>query len=139
MEPFKIYPIGYVRNELEKSDGSFGIKGDKNSVSRIELFPSQKRFMYKLDEEEILTIVYYLHKAENPKERFRRGLDGKEVGVFASRTPHRSSKIAVTEVILVKVEGTTIYVKGLDAINGSPVLDIKLGRKTIEEYRNSKS
>ena len=54
------------------------------------------------------------------------GLDGKEVGVFSSRTPDRLSRLAVQDVTLVKVQGTDIYVKGLDAINGSPVLDIKL-------------
>ena len=50
---------------------------------------------------------------------------GKEVGVFASRTPHRSSRIAVSDVELVKVENGTVFVKGLDAFEGSPVLDIK--------------
>ena len=57
---------------------------------------------------------------------FKRGLDGKEVGVFASRTPDRLSGIAVQNVRLVKIEGTTLYVENLDAIDGSPVLDIKL-------------
>ena len=37
----------------------------------------QKRFMYKLEEEERLTIVYYLHKARPVRSRFKRGLDGK--------------------------------------------------------------
>lgn len=131
-EPLSIYPIGYVRNGLSRPAGAFGLSGDKNSVSRIELFPSQKMFMHKLEEEENITVVYYLHDAMAPKEKFRRGLDGKEVGVFASRTPHRLSRIAVTEVMLVKISGTTLFVRGLDAINGSPVLDIKLGRKSID-------
>ncbi|MBW2597596.1 MAG: SAM-dependent methyltransferase, partial [Deltaproteobacteria bacterium] len=63
--------------------------------------------------------------------RFKRGLDGKEVGVFASRTPDRLSRIGIQDVRLVKVEGTTLVVKGLDAINGTPVLDIKLKRKIL--------
>ncbi|MCK5380760.1 MAG: SAM-dependent methyltransferase, partial [Candidatus Latescibacteria bacterium] len=78
--------------------------------------------MYKLEEEQFLTIVYYLHKARTVKSVFRRGLDGKKVGVFASRTPDRLSGIAIQEVTLVKIEGMTLYVEGLDAIHGSPVL-----------------
>ncbi len=94
----------------------------------IELFESQKAFMYKLEEEKTLTIIYYLHEARPVKSVFRRGLDGKKVGVFASRTPDRLSRLAVQDVVLVKIEGTAIFVEGLDAIDGTPVVDIKMGR-----------
>ncbi|MEA3475105.1 MAG: TrmO family methyltransferase, partial [Candidatus Cloacimonadota bacterium] len=59
----------------------------------------------------------------------------KRVGVFASRTPHRLSKIAIQDVRLIKIEGTTLYVEGLDAIDGSPVLDIKM---KINSFSNLK-
>ena len=124
-KPFEIYPIGKVRNKLQKSKKDFGLNGPKG-ISCIDLIPSQKRFMHRLEDEKFLTIVYYLHKTKSVKSVFKRGLDGKEVGVFASRTPYRLSKIGIQEVKLVKIEGTTLYVEGLDAINGSPVLDIKL-------------
>ena len=129
-KPFEIYPIGKVRNELKRNEKDFGLSGPKG-ISCIDLIPSQKRFMFKLEEEDFLTIVYYLHKTKSMKSVFNRGLDGKEVGVFASRTPNRLSKIGIQDVKLVKVEGTTLYVDGLDAINGSPVLDIKLKRITL--------
>lgn len=125
VKPVRIYPIGFVDNQLERDATDFGTKG-KAERARIELFPSQKRFMYKLEEEHSLTIVYYLHKARPVKSRFRRGVDGKEVGVFASRTPDRLSKIGIQDVRLIGVEGTTLIVEGLDAVNGTPVLDIKL-------------
>ncbi|MCK4235646.1 MAG: SAM-dependent methyltransferase, partial [Candidatus Krumholzibacteria bacterium] len=114
-----------VKNESHRSNTDFSLTGDTD-WSRIELLPSQKPFMYKLEEEKYLTIVYYLHKARRVRSVFTRGLDGKEVGVFASRTPDRLSRIAIQDVRLLGVEGTTIYVEGLDAIDGSPVLDIKL-------------
>ena len=71
-------------------------------------------------------MVYYLHESENVRSVFNRGLDGKKVGVFASRTPYRLSRIAVQDVELVGIEDTVLLVKGLDAIDGSPVLDIKM-------------
>ncbi|MBN1353168.1 MAG: SAM-dependent methyltransferase [Candidatus Omnitrophica bacterium] len=92
----------------------------------MELLKSQKPFLYKLDEEKIITIVYYLHEASAVKSVFNRGLEGKKVGVFASRTPYRLSKIGIQDVRLLKIEGTTLYVEGLDAVNGTPVLDIKM-------------
>lgn len=125
-EPLKIYPIGSVRTHLlapEKSD----LPPDISDISCIDLLPSQQRFMYRLDEESSLLIVYYFHLTDSVKSIFNRRLDGKKVGVFASRTPRRLSRIAVQEVKLLKISGTTLYVQGLDAIQSSPVLDIKLG------------
>jgi len=48
-----------------------------------------------------------------------------EVGLFAQRSKHRPNPIGITAVPLVKISGPQIVVRGLDAINGTPVLDIK--------------
>ena len=124
-KPFKIYPIGIVKNTLMRAKKGFGTAG-KEGISRIELFETQKPFLYKLEEEKIITVVYYLHETISTKSVFNRGLDGKKVGVFASRTPYRLSKIGIQDVRLLKIEGATLYVEGLDAIDDTPVLDIKM-------------
>ncbi|HOR42875.1 MAG TPA: TrmO family methyltransferase [Atribacterota bacterium] len=120
VEPLSIYPIGRV-SEV-----------NPDGVSRIDLFPYQQKFMYKLEEEERIIIIYYLHQSTSAciNSVFKRGRkgNGKEVGVFASHSPHRTSRIAISEVLLVKISGTSIYVKGLDAFLDSPVLDIKSGK-----------
>lgn len=123
--PVTIYPIGIVKNNLERDESAFGRKGT-DTISKVELLPSQKQFMSGLDQEPEITIIYYLHKSRSVRTLFKRGLDGKEVGVFASRTPDRLSRIAIQNVKLVEIKNTTLFVKGLDAINGTPVLDIKL-------------
>ena len=125
IKPFAIYPIGVVKNKLKLDNTDFGVTG-KDSLSCIEMLDSQTPFLYKIEEEKYITVVYYLHKSSKVKSVFNRGLDGKRVGVFASRTPHRLSKIAIQDVCLVKVDGVKLYVEGLDAIDGSPVLDIKM-------------
>jgi tRNA (Thr-GGU) A37 N-methylase len=121
----EIFPIGFVVNGQQRDDSDFGLRS-RDAVSRIELLPSQRRFMYRLADEPRLTVVYYLHRARAIRSRFQRGLDGKEVGVFASRTPDRLSRLGISDVRLLDVEDTTLLVEGLDAIDGSPVLDIKL-------------
>jgi len=131
-KPLKIYPIGVVKNELTRAKKGFGITG-KEGISRIVLFESQKPFLYKLEEEKIVTVIYYLHETNSVKSIFNRGLDGKKVGVFASRTPYRLSKIGIQDVKLLEVKGTTIYVEGLDAINNTPILDIKMRWSALED------
>lgn len=130
IEPFKIYPIGVVQNDLQRAEANFGVNGDKAGLSRIELRESQRPFLYKLEDEPRITVVYYLHASRPVRSTFKRGLDGKTVGVFASRTPDRLSHIAIQDVDLVGIDGTTLLVKGLDAIDGTPVLDIKLAHHT---------
>ena len=125
MEPVIIHPIGIVQNSQKRAQKDFGVD-NKNRVSRIELLESQKPFMYKLEDEKRITVIYQLHESRPVRSVFKRGLDGKEVGVFASRTPDRLSRLAIQDVRLERIEGTTLYVEGLDAVNGSPVLDIKL-------------
>lgn len=125
VQPLMIYPIGFVVNNQKRAVRGFGLK-DSDKISRIELVESQKPFMYKLEDEKMITIIYYLHKAGPVKSVFNRGYDGKKTGVFASRTPNRLSRLAIQDVHLREIKGTTLYVEGLDAINGSPVLDIKM-------------
>ena len=127
-KPFEIYPIGNVKTELPPNEIK-DISAGRGKISRIDLLPSQKRFLYRLEDEPYILVVYYLHKVNSLSTLFHRRLDGKKVGVFASRTQNRLSRIAIQDVKLLKVDSATLYVEGLDAIDGSPVLDIKLGLK----------
>lgn len=125
-EPVCIHPIGVVRRDDDLPEsakpGEF-----KKEVCRVELAPGQERFLYRLDEEEELDIVFYLHKTDSVKTRFKRGPmnQGKEVGPYASRTPRRTSRLGISRVKLISVQGTTLRVTGLDALDNTPVLDIK--------------
>jgi tRNA (adenine37-N6)-methyltransferase len=124
IEPISIYPIGKVSEKTAEG------------ISKIDLFPYQEKFMHKLDEEERISVIYYLHEINSVTSVFKRGKNnnGKEVGVFASHTPHRTSRIAISEVDLIYISGVSIYVKGLDAFVNSPVLDIKGGRTSTKHF-----
>ncbi|MCW3994395.1 MAG: tRNA (N6-threonylcarbamoyladenosine(37)-N6)-methyltransferase TrmO [Candidatus Bathyarchaeota archaeon] len=76
-------------------------------------------------------ILYWFHLRDNEKERSvlqvvpRRHTKNVKVGVFACRSPSRPNPIGVCVVKLVKVEGCTLTVKGLDAFEFSPIIDVK--------------
>lgn len=52
-------------------------------------------------------------------------LEGKSVGLFATRTPHRPNPIGLSLVRLVRIEEGTLYFSGIDLVDGTPILDIK--------------
>jgi len=131
VEPVCIWPIGVVANGKKRSGDAFGTTG--GDVSVIRLSGGMSSMMKGLSDETHLTIVWQLHKSRPVKTVFARGWDGRKVGPFASRTPDRLTPIAITDVELLKVEGTTLTVRGLDAIDGTPVLDIKVARKSLEQ------
>ncbi len=55
----------------------------------------------------------------------RRRADAPRLGVFAQRTKYRPNPIGITSVELLAIEGSTLKVRGLDALDGTPVLDVK--------------
>ena len=129
VEPVRIYPLGYVRNHHEMENGVVSYIKEKGT-SRIELLEGQERFLHAIEEEDYLTIVFYIDGIKRVRSTILRRNDLKEVGIYASRGPGRPSRIAVTEVKLIRVEGRNIVVEGLDAYNGTPVLDIKSSKHT---------
>jgi tRNA-Thr(GGU) m(6)t(6)A37 methyltransferase TsaA len=77
-----------------------------------------------------LEVVYFFHLADESKiviaaRHPRNNTDWPKIGIFAQRGKNRPNRIGVSICRLIKVEGLTITVEGLDAIDGTPVLDIK--------------
>lgn len=76
-----------------------------------------------------LEIIYYFDKVKNEKVIFsghpRGNPNYPSVGIFGKRKKDRPNRIGLTTVELLEHKGRTIKVKFLDAINGTPVLDIK--------------
>jgi formylmethanofuran dehydrogenase subunit E len=80
--------------------------------------------LYKIEENDYLQVLFSFHLAEG-YDLIAPRRHGGEKGVFASRSPKRPSSIGVTTVKLLERDGRELRVKGLDAISGTPVLDIK--------------
>jgi tRNA-Thr(GGU) m(6)t(6)A37 methyltransferase TsaA len=75
-----------------------------------------------------IMVIFHFHKVPKNYELHQhpRGDSNRpQRGVFALRSPHRPNPIGVTVVDLLRIEGNVLYVRGLDALNDTPVLDIK--------------
>ncbi|HUJ32638.1 MAG TPA: tRNA (N6-threonylcarbamoyladenosine(37)-N6)-methyltransferase TrmO [Candidatus Acidoferrum sp.] len=77
-----------------------------------------------------VVVVFWMHQASfDPATNLVRCPRGRqdmpEVGIFAQRAKHRPNPIGITAVRLVERRGNVLVVRGLDAIDGSPIVDIK--------------
>ena len=124
MERIDIEPIGYVRSNCEDPH-NMCFYGEKMV---IEVMPEYVEGLLKIEEHSHYWILSWFHKApRNLLKAVPRRInpDLPERGVFSLRTFLRPNPIALTLVKLLKAEGNKLYVEGLDAIDGTPVLDIK--------------
>jgi len=114
----QLHFIGVVENANEQE-------------GRIKVFPEYCSGLRGIDAFSHVIVLYWAHERDTEKERNvllvfpRRHKRNVETGVFACRSPSRPNPICLCVVELVKVEECTLTVKGLDALKGSPVIDIK--------------
>lgn len=125
-------PIGHIRTIFaEKRAVPRQANIAETILSRIELckdlYTNPEQSLETLQDFSHLWIIYHFHKNDphfKPKISPPR-LDGKKVGVLATRSPHRPNPIGISLVKLDRIEGSTIYFYGSDMVDETPVLDIK--------------
>jgi tRNA-Thr(GGU) m(6)t(6)A37 methyltransferase TsaA len=104
------------------------VEGD---LSTILIYPQYRPGLDGLDTYKRLYIIYWMHKGDNPERRAtlrvvpRRHGVTEERGVFSTHSPHRPNPLGLTTVELVESKGERLIVRGLDAFEGSPIVDIK--------------
>jgi tRNA-Thr(GGU) m(6)t(6)A37 methyltransferase TsaA len=118
-------PVGFVKSEAVGKEVR-----DKNVVSRIVFRRELAEALEGIEDFSHLFILFWLHRMSDEGRRVmkvhpRGRSDMPLLGIFATRTPHRPNPIGLTRVKLLNVEGNVITVQGLDAYDGTPVLDIK--------------
>jgi tRNA-Thr(GGU) m(6)t(6)A37 methyltransferase TsaA len=121
-----IESIGTVKSPVKE-----GVDEDWGGVvSEIHLEERYAPGLVGLNGFSHLLVVFYMHKSTFEEgAHLQRRPQGRQdmplIGIFAQRAKHRPNPIGVTAVELLVVRGNTITVRGLDAIDGTPVLDVK--------------
>lgn len=122
----ELEPIGVVRNGIrEARDEAWS-----NVVSEIRLRSELAAGLRGLEEFSHVLVLFHMHEAAfKPEDHLlRRPWDRADMpvsGIFAQRARHRPNPIGSTTAALDRVEGSSVFVRGLDAIDGTPVLDLK--------------
>ncbi len=116
-------PIGFVRNNIkEHRFGNFA-----SEVSEIIVKEEFAEGLDGIEDYSHVIIIYWMDRVRNSviKHRPQGNPNVPIVGIFACRCPPRPNPIAITTVRLLQRKGNAIKVKGLDILDGTPVIDIK--------------
>ncbi len=143
LELIQLKPIGIVRNQNHKASWGSELQAltwqeratmmreQRQSVSEIVVSPEFEEMLIGTEEFSHLMVLYWAHLIPDEKRMaaiiYPLG-DHKAfppVGIFATHSPARPNSILVTSVHLLERKGNILKVTGLDALDGSPVLDIK--------------
>ena len=123
-ESITLNPIGIVESSITNRD----VMPTNGIQARIRVFPQYSGALERIEENSHLWILTWFHQA--PRNVFT-AVPSKvnplshRFGVFALRSPARPNPVALTLVTLDRVQENMLYVTGLDAVDGSPIIDIK--------------
>ncbi len=119
----KAQAIGVIHSPY-KSRGAAPPQG-RMEVCEIEFFGGYDKALQDIETFSHLNIFYWLHKGSGYHPIVQTPWDTKPHGLFATRSPNRPTPIGFAVVKLKERRGNILIVEGLDAIDGTPVVDIK--------------
>jgi len=118
------HPIGVVENDFQKPDDP---KKIRNSASFLVIEERYLPALEGLERFRYLIVIYHLDRSPGYRDKVHPmgDLSLPKRGVLATRSPCRPNPLGITVVEVLEVTGNKILVTGLDALHGTPILDIK--------------
>jgi tRNA-Thr(GGU) m(6)t(6)A37 methyltransferase TsaA len=133
-----VYFIGIIRTPW-KARGECPKRGSlEGPVCSIVIDERWRRALTDIGEHPRIQVLYWMHHARRDLVLQTPIRTGRTTGTFALRSPVRPNPIASSIVALVGIEGTTLYVRGLDCLDGTPLIDLKPDRKTTTAWRSGR-
>jgi tRNA-Thr(GGU) m(6)t(6)A37 methyltransferase TsaA len=123
---FTMKPIGFVRSRYtETSQIPKGLGAEHLAEGVLEILPEYEPGLADVEGFSHLYVFWVFDRAGAASLIAFPPSDNKPHGVFATRSPQRPNPIGLTVVTLLRREGTKLFVRGVDMLDGTPILDIK--------------
>lgn len=123
---FSPQPIGHIRSpytNTKEIPKGFGAKHDAEGV--LEILPQFEAGLTDIEGFSHLFVVWVFDRSEGFELLGTPPIDDRPHGVFATRSPRRPNPIGLTVVELLRREGNALHVRGVDMLDGTPILDLK--------------
>jgi len=118
------------RNEIKLRSIGVAYRTERAEIMRIIIYPEYADGLDGIEELDHIHVLYWMHRLSEKDRKAlkvhpRGDMNRPLTGVFSLRSPLRPNPIGLTRVRLLKREGNQLLVGGLDALDGSPVVDVK--------------
>ena len=122
----KYKPIGFIHTPFKEPKGvPIQPVAGEDIEGKVEILPDYVEGLKDLEGFSHIILIYHLHLSKKPSLLVKPYMDEKLRGVFATRAPSRPNPIGLSIVRLVKIKGNMVYIKDVDIVDGTPLLDIK--------------
>jgi tRNA (adenine37-N6)-methyltransferase len=130
--PIELHPVGYVRSPY-KTRGDAPRQGRLSDIiSEIAIEEKYRPALWQIEGRKHLWVLCWFDRADRSVLRATPPGASSEKGVFAIRSPDRPNPVSLCMVDLIGVKDAVLKVRGLDAFNGTPVIDIKVYSPEID-------
>jgi tRNA-Thr(GGU) m(6)t(6)A37 methyltransferase TsaA len=138
-QSLELLPIGIIHSSF-KDTVKAPYQGYKSKeISQIEVFKEFEEGLKDIEGFSHIIVIFWFHKSQGYHLLVKTPWDDILHGLFATRSPNRPCPLGLTVVELVARKNNILRVKGLDAIDGTPVLDIKPYIISTDERADVKS
>jgi L-fuculose-phosphate aldolase len=120
--------IGILHGDITSREDAPKNFSESDRVGTLEIYPDYLEALDGIEIGQSIVVLFWLHQADRkvmkvyPRGDRSRGLRG----VFATRSPVRPNPIAISELKVLAIEANRITVSGLDILDGTPIVDIKM-------------
>lgn len=122
------HPIGTVKTPYPDMAPFQGRENDENGPFILELKEEYASGLQGLSEGQWIVILFHIDRARGyngSNLAHPPHMNGKTIGLWASRSPNRPNPIGMDTARIVRIEGNLVYTTGLSALDGTPLLDLK--------------
>jgi tRNA-Thr(GGU) m(6)t(6)A37 methyltransferase TsaA len=126
-ESYVLHPVGRIRSTLHALDDAPRQGSEGAPDAWLDVDSAFARALFRVGIGDPLSVVTWLHRANRDvlDVHPRGDLDAPLTGVFATRSPHRPNPLGLHRVTVREIAGTRLRVGPLEAVDGTPVVDIK--------------
>ena len=126
MNQWTMKPIGYIRSSYtETQQVPKGLGTIHTMEGILEVLPEFEAGLQDIEGFSHLVVLWVFHKSQDYELVGKCPADDRPHGVFATRSPKRPNAIGLTTVEFMRREGALLHLRGIDMLDGTPVLDIK--------------
>ena len=126
MKKIEYTQIGIIHTPFKTPAGTpIQPTGSVGVEAKVEIFPKYCQGLADLEGFSHIILIYLFHLSKEFKLKVKPFLDGELRGLFATRAPARPNPVGISVVRLVRIDGAVLYIKEIDVVDKTPLLDIK--------------